>query len=133
MICEAFADLVNVSDDTAYDATDAASCLQYLLLVFGRVRARDLALKYNANLYRGKNQTSLRSQLAAHTTEDKKKKKKKKKSGKKAVEKKGVEEAVEKKGVEEAERIQHDELVECLDEINEEVECSKKQCTDIDK
>ena len=37
-------------------------------MVFGRVRAKDLALKYRSNLYRGKNHTSLRSGLAALTS-----------------------------------------------------------------
>ena len=37
------------------------------LTVFGRVRAKDLALKYRSNLYRGKNATSFRSGVAALT------------------------------------------------------------------
>ena len=117
-ICQAFAELCDVESSTVFNATDAAACFQYLLLVFGRVRARDLALKYNANLYRGKNPTSLRSGLAAHTVDNKKRKKKK---PKKNSEKKPVEEV--------AEQAEHDELVCCLDEVNEEIECSKKLCT----
>ena len=118
-ICQAFADLCDVESSTDFDATDAAACFQYLLLVFGRLRAKDLALKYNANLYRGKNPTNLRSQLAAHTV-DIKKRKKKKNSKKKPVE-------------EVPEQAEHDELVCCLDEVNEEIECSNKLCTDVNE
>ena len=49
-ICQAFANLCDVESSTDFNATDAAACFQYLLLVFGRVRAKDLALKYNTNL-----------------------------------------------------------------------------------
>ena len=61
----------------------------------------------------------MRSQLAAHT-DDKKKKKKKEKSEKKIVE-------------EVAKQAEHEEPVRCLDEVNEEIECSEKICTNVNE
>ena len=61
-----FADLCDTSAKS-FSPSDTSTCLQFFLLVFGRVRAKDLALKYRSNLYKGKNITSFRPSIAAHT------------------------------------------------------------------
>ena len=93
-----FAELCDLTATSLYDFSDTTTCLQFFLLVFGRVRAKDLSLKYNSKLYKGKNATSLRSSLAAHTGKNKNEKKKN----------------------------NHDEMNECMDELNEELDITKK-------
>ena len=74
-----YAELCDYKAASSFSSSDVATCFQFCLLVFGRVRAKDLASKYNANLYRGKNVTTLRAGLAANTSKKKSTKKKKKK------------------------------------------------------
>ena len=69
-----FADLCDLSATSGFTLLDTMNCFQFCMLVFGRVQAKYLALKYNNNLYRGKNTTNLRSNAAAHTWDNKKKK-----------------------------------------------------------
>ena len=69
-------------------------------LVFGPVRAKDLALKYTSNVYKGKYVTSFRAGIAAHT-------------GKKGNRKRH-------------DKIRHDEIMESLEELDEEIDNTTK-------
>ena len=64
-----------------------------------------ISLKYNSNLYKGKNATSLRARLAAHTYQKKKRKKNKNQA----------DDAVHHKG-----------LNECMDKLNEDLDITRK-------
>ena len=77
---------------------------QLFLLVFGRVRAKNLSLKYNSKLYRGENATSLRASLAAHTRKKKRKKNRNQSD----------------------DDIHHEGLNECMDELNEDLDITRK-------
>jgi hypothetical protein len=99
-----FAELCDLNANSVYDFGDTTTCLQFFLLVFGRVRAKDLSLKYNSNLYKGKNATSLRASLAAHTGKNKRKKNKNKSD----------------------DDVHHEGLNECMDELNEDLDITRK-------
>ena len=101
---ELFAELCDLNANSVYDFGNTTTCLQFFLLVFGRVRAKDLSLKYNSNLYKGKNATSLRASLAAHTGKNKRKKNKNQ-----------ADDAVHHKG-----------LNECMDKLNEDLDITRK-------
>ena len=96
-----FADLCDTSAKS-FSPSDTSTCLQFFLLVFGRVRAKDLALKYRSNLYKGKNATSFRSSIAAHTG-------KKKRHNK----------------------IRHNEIMESLEELDEEIDNTTKRSSSV--
>jgi len=99
-----FAELYDLNANSVYDFGDTTTCLQFFLLVFGRVRAKDLSLKYNSNLYKGKNATSLRASLAAHTGKNKRKKNKKPSD----------------------DAVHHEGLNDCMDELNEDLDVTRK-------
>ena len=112
-----YAELCDYSDASSFSSTDVATCFQFCLLIFGRVRAKDLALKYNANLYRGKNATTLRAGLAAGTS----RKKGKRKKGKTDVD---IQNSVEHHN------LLKDHIANCGDEFHEDSDCHKKILTD---
>ena len=129
-----FAELCEVSDTSKHTHTDAALCFQFCLLVYGRVRAKDLARKYNSNLYRGQNAVNLRSGLAAHTKDKGSKKKRTKKRTNKDSKKKDTKNNTKKMEPENENSTDNtdpnlnNELNDCLDELNEELECNGKLC-----
>ena len=43
-----YADLCDYNAASSFSSSNVATCFQFCLLVFGRVRAKDLASKYNA-------------------------------------------------------------------------------------
>ena len=51
-----FAEFCGLKANSVYDFSDTTICLQFFLLVFGRVRVKELSLKYNSKLYKGKTQ-----------------------------------------------------------------------------
>ena len=95
-----FAGLCDLKANSVYAFGDTAPCLQFFLMVFGCVRAKDLSLKYNSNLYKVKNATSLRASLAAHTGQNVREKNKNKLD----------------------DDVHHESLNECMDEFNEELD-----------
>lgn len=99
-----FADLCDASAKS-FSPSDTSTCLHFFLLVFGRVRAKDLALKYRSNLYKSKDVTSFRSGIAARTG----------KKGKRKNHKK----------------IRHDEIMESLEELDEEIDNTTKRSSSV--
>ena len=73
-----FSALCGYKEDATFTLDDTGLAFAYFLRVFGRVRAKDLTLKYNSGLYKGKNQVALRAELAAKCGGGSKKKSKKK-------------------------------------------------------
>ena len=59
-----FAKLCDLNTNAVYYFVDITTCLQSFLLVFGCVRTKDLSLKYNSNLYKGKNEFLYKTMLA---------------------------------------------------------------------
>lgn len=73
-----FSVLCGYTEESRFTLDDTGLAFAYFLRVFGRVRAKDLTLKYNSGLYKGKNQVALRAELAAKAGGGSKKKAKKK-------------------------------------------------------
>lgn len=63
------------TDKSEYSFDDTTTAFQFFLKVFGRVRAKDVALKYNSAVYKGKNEVGLRPKLASISGNNKKKQK----------------------------------------------------------
>lgn len=47
---------------------DISTCLCFFLRVFGRIRAKDIALKFNSKIFDGKNQVDHRATIATLTS-----------------------------------------------------------------
>ena len=105
--------------------------------MFGRVRAKDIALKYNSVIFKGKNTVALRAGLAAHTGRKGKGRKRKAKAKPKnsrqegtmaeeqgrsnEEEREGIASVEEKGTVSGEEEVHHMELIEDLDNFDREV------------
>jgi hypothetical protein len=61
-------DLCECSDNGAFSLDDTDICLHFFLRVFGRVRAKDIALKFNSQMYKGTNDVAHRSTIAVLTS-----------------------------------------------------------------
>ena len=96
------------------------------------MRAKDLARKYNSNLYQGQNAINLRSGLAAHTKDKGSKKKKTKKRTDKDSKKKDTKKRTKKKEPEKKNNTDNtnpnlnNESNDRLVKLNEEFECNSK-------
>ena len=63
-----FADLCGYKpEDSKFSFDETTLAFQFFLRVFGRVRAKDLALKYNALLFKGKHDVNFRATIAAQS------------------------------------------------------------------
>ena len=57
---------LSCSDDAQFTLADVTMSFEFFLRVFGCVRAKDIALKYNSAIFKGKNTVTLRAGLVAH-------------------------------------------------------------------
>ena len=89
---------------------DSTICFEYFLKAFGRVRGKDVALKYNSAVYDRKNTVALRAKLAALSGQNKK--------AKPAAKKQKTSDAKGDKAISEEEH--HRAIVEDLDRMDEE-------------
>lgn len=105
-----FATLCGHNDKSTFTMDDSTICFEYFLKVFGRVRGKDVALKYNSAVYDRKNTVALRAKLAALSGQNKKAKPAAKKQ--KTSDAKG-DEAI-------SEEDHHRAIVEDLDRMDEE-------------
>ena len=64
-LCQGLSMLCDYTDNSEFSFDDTTPSFQFFLWVFGCVRAKDIANKYNSKLYKGKNDTALRAGLAA--------------------------------------------------------------------
>ena len=131
-----FSSLCDFVDDDKSDYTfdDTTTTFGFFLRVFGRVRAKDIALKFNSALYKGKNTVALRSGLAAMSGNKKKsgrKRKRTKKEDKPQDEDEDTipheeeecksEEEEEEENEEEVEKNNHQEILNDLEQFNAEM------------
>ena len=113
---------LSCSDDAQFTLADVTMSFEFFLRVFGCVRAKDIALKYNSAIFKGKNTVALRAGLAAHTGMKGRGRKRKAQAGTKASKQEGTM-AEEQEGTaseeragttSEEEEAHHQELVEDL-------------------
>ena len=91
---------------------------QYFLRVFGRVRAKDIALKYNSAIFKGKNTVALRAGLAAHTGRKGKGRKRKAKASPKTFRQEGTMAEEQGRTTSGEKEAHHMELIEDLDNLD---------------
>jgi hypothetical protein len=112
-----FAMLCDHDEKSEFTIDDTTTCFEYFLKVFGRVRAKDVALKYNSAVYKKKNTVALRAQLAALSGQNKKSKNKKSKP---AAKKQKTGDGGQSNSTI-SDKQHHKAIMEDLDKMNEEI------------